>query len=215
MALTKDYNLYIFDLDGTLVDTRLDIARALQKTLGDAGFPEPSLDDVTKAIGGGARKALLKLTGLKDSELDSKLQENFQTIYEQICSDNTVVYPDAELLLRHLKARGAKLAVVTMKFRSATHRILKHHRLFEMFDTVFSYDDIEKHKPDPDSLFLLQRRYGVPLEQILMVGDSMTDMAYAKAAGVDACAVMHGYGVLEDLVAAGPRYTISGFSEML
>lgn len=215
MALAKEYGLYVFDLDGTLVDTRLDIARALQKALGEAGFPQPGLEDVTKAIGGGARKALLRLTGLKDEELDPKLQENFEAIYEQMCSDNTSVYPGAEELLRRLKARGAKLAVVTMKIRTATHRILKHHGLFDLFDAVLSFDDIEKRKPNPDSLFMLQKRFGVPLEQILMVGDSMTDLEYAKAAGVDACAVTHGYGVLEDMKAAGPRYMISGFAEML
>jgi len=215
MALAKEYGLYVFDLDGTLVDTRLDIARALQKTLGEAGFPQPGLDEVTRAIGGGARKALLKLTGLKDEELDPRLQESFEAVYEQMCCDNTSVYPGAEELLRRLKARGARLAVVTMKIRTATHKILRHHGLFDLFDAVLSFDDIEKRKPDPDSLFMLQKRFGVPLEQILMVGDSMTDLEYAKAAGVDACAVTHGYGVLEDMRAAGPRYMIPGFAEML
>jgi len=215
MALAKEYGLYVFDLDGTLVDTRLDIARALQKALGEAGFPQPGLGDVTKAIGGGARKALLKLTGLQDDELDPCLLENFAAIYEQMCCDNTSVYPGAEELLKRLKERGARLAVVTMKYRTPTHRILKHHGLFDLLDAVVSFDDIEKRKPDPESLFMLQKRFGVPLERILMVGDSMTDLEYAKAAGVDACAVTHGYGVLEDMRAAGPRYMISGFAEML
>lgn len=215
MALAKEYNLYVFDLDGTLVDSKLDIARALQKALGDAGFPQPGLEDVTKAIGKGARKALLKLAGLNDSELNPLLLENFAATYEQMCCDNSSVYPDAEELLRRLKARGAKLAVATMKFRTPTHSILIHHGLFGLFDAVLCFDDLEKRKPDPDSFFMLQRRFDVPLEQILMVGDSMTDMEYAKAAGVDACAVMHGYGVLEDIRAARPRYMISGFAEML
>ena len=84
MALAKEYGLYVFDLDGTLVDTRLDIARAMQKALGEAGFPQPGLEDVTKAIGGGARKALLRLTGLKDEELDLSCRK-FEAIYEQMC----------------------------------------------------------------------------------------------------------------------------------
>jgi phosphoglycolate phosphatase len=215
MALAKEYGLYVFDLDGTLVDTQLDIARALQKALGDAGFPQPGLKDVTGAIGGGARKALLRLTGLKDDELDPKLLENFAAIYEQMCHDNTSVYPGAEELLRRLRERGAKLALVAMKYRPPTHSILKHHGLFDLLDAVLSFDDIEKRKPDPDSLFMLQQRFGVPFEQILMVGDTLTDLEYAKAAGVDACAVTYGYGAPEDLKAAGPRYMISGFAEML
>jgi len=215
MVLEKDYNLYIFDLDGTLVDTRPDIARALQKALGDAGFPQPGIEDVTKAIGGGARKALLKLTGLKDDELDPRLLDNFAAIYEQMCCENTRVYPDAEELLRRLKARGARLAVVTMKFRAPTHSILKCHNIFDLFDVVLSFDDVEKPKPDPESLFMLKRRFDVPSDRILMVGDSMTDLDYAKAAGVDACAVTHGYGNLEDMKAARPRYMIFGFAEML
>ena len=213
MALDKTYRLYVFDLDGTLVDTKLDIARALQKVMGDAGFPKPGIDEVRKAIGGGARKALFKLTGLEDGALGPMLEE-FAVAYEEMCCDNTLVYEGAEELLNKLKALGAKLAVVTMKFRAPTHKILIHHGLFDLFDTVLTFDDLEKRKPDPDSLFMLRHRFNISPEDTLMVGDSMTDLDYAKAAGVDACAVSFGYGVLEDMRASSPRYLITGFSEM-
>jgi phosphoglycolate phosphatase len=214
MGWDKKYKLYVFDLDGTLVDTKLDIARAMQKVLGDAGYPKPGLDEVERAIGGGARNALKKLTGAGDDVMTPMLS-SFIAAYEEMCSDNTVVYDGAEELLKNLKAQGAKLAVVTMKVRGATHKILKHHGLFDLFDAILTFDDLEKRKPDPDSLYMLQKRFDVSPSDTLMVGDSMTDLDYAKAGGVDACGVTFGYGVTEDMKASAPRYMISEFSEVI
>jgi len=214
MAFDKTYKLYVFDLDGTLVDTKLDIARAMQKALGDAGYPKPGLDEVERAIGGGARAAVFRLTGLEDDAL-APLLDAFIEVYKEVCCDNTVVYEGAADLLKTLRAKGAKLAVVTMKPRFPSHKILKHHGLYDLFDAVVTFDDVEVRKPEPDSMWMLQKRFGISPEDTLMVGDSMTDLGYAKAAGVDACAVTHGYGVLEDMKASSPRYMISGFPEMM
>jgi phosphoglycolate phosphatase len=143
----RTYKLYIFDLDGTLVDTRLDIARALQKTLQDAGLPVPNLDEVSRAIGGGAKNAVSMLTGLMGEELQPHL-ERFTKDYEQMCADNTTVYEGGEALLRRLKDEGAYLALVTMKFKVPTLKILDAHGL-DMFDAVLTFDDVKKRKPDP------------------------------------------------------------------
>ncbi len=212
MSTNKNYKLYVFDLDGTLVDTKLDIARALQKALSDFGFETPSLDQVEKAIGGGAKNAVSKLTGLEGDALTPVL-DAFVTAYEQMCSDNSVVYEGGESLLNRLKAEGARLALVTMKLKAPTLKILDAHGL-DMFDAIVTFDDTDKRKPDPQSLFALMREYGITPGQTLVIGDTVADIKYAHAAGADACAVDYGYGSTEEIQALSPRYMISSLTEL-
>ena len=213
MGLKKAYKLYLFDLDGTLVDTKLDIALAFQRVLGEAGFEEPSLDEVEKAIGGGAKNAANKLTGLEGDAL-VPLLERFNEAYEEMCAGHTEVYAGGEALLRRLKGEGARLAVVTLKFRAPTHRILKHHGLAELLDAVLAFDDMEKRKPEPDSLYALMNMFALKPDDVLVIGDTVTDIRYAQNAGVDACAVEYGYGETEDIKALSPQYIIKSLLEI-
>ena len=131
-----------------------------------------------------------------------------------MCADHTIVYEGGEPLLCRLKAQGAKLAVVTMKFRAPTHSILRHHGIFDLLDEVLTFDDLEKRKPDPDSLFALMRKYVLKPEDVLVIGDTVTDLKYAQNAGVDACAVKYGYGEVGDLKALQPRYMVKSLLDI-
>jgi phosphoglycolate phosphatase len=111
-----------------------------------------------------------------------------------------------------LAAQGAVLALVTMKAKAPTHKILGVLGL-NVFDEVIAYEDVERRKPDPESLIALMDKYGVLPEDTLMVGDTVTDMRYAAAAGVDTCAMLQGYGVAEEVLAEHPRYALQGFKE--
>lgn len=207
----RNYKLYIFDLDGTLVDTRPDIARALQKTLEEAGLPVPNLEEVARAIGGGAKNAVSMLTGLMGDDLQPHL-ERFSKDYEEMCCDNTTIYEGGEELLHRLKDDGVYLALVTMKFKTPTLKILDAHGL-DMFDAVLTFDDVKKRKPDPESLFELCERFSVAPSDTLMIGDTVTDIKYAHAAGADSCAVEYGYGDTKDILALSPTYAIKSLLE--
>ncbi len=208
----RDYKLYIFDLDGTLVDTKPDIARALQKMLEEAGLPVPNLNEVARAIGGGAKNAVSMLTGLEGDALLPHLAL-FNEEYERMCADNTCVYEGGEALLLRLKEEGAKLALVTMKYKAPTLKILAAHGL-DMFDAVLTFDDVSKRKPDPESLFILCERFGVDTADVLMIGDTVTDIRYAQAAGADCCAVAYGYGETEDVLALKPTYVVESLLDL-
>ena len=211
MGIDKRYRLYVFDLDGTVVDTREDIALAFAQTLAEAGYARPDLSQVTAAIGGGAKKALQRLTGLEGEEAEPLLAK-FLVQYGEVCADHAVPYEGARELLERLTAQGAVLALVTMKVKEPTHKILRTLGL-EVFDEVIAYEDAQHRKPDPETLFKLMEKYGAKPEDTLMVGDTVTDMRYATAAGADACAMLQGYGATEDLLAEHPRYTLSSFKE--
>jgi phosphoglycolate phosphatase len=115
-------------------------------------------------------------------------------------------------LLARLAAQGAVLALVTMKAKVPTHKILSALGL-DVFDEVIAFEDVERRKPDPDSLLKLMDKYGVSPSDTLMVGDAATDMQYAAAAGADACATLRGYGNPDALLAEKPKYALNSFLE--
>lgn len=209
MSIDKKYKLYVFDLDGTLADTKTDIGRALQVVLKKAGFDKLSEEEVVSAIGGGAKKAIQKLTALEGGILDDYAAE-FMQIYDGMCCDNVTLYEGAGELLRRLKQQGAVLALVTMKFKSAVEKILKKLDI-DIFDEVIAFEDAEKRKPHPDSLFMMLEKYDAAASETLMVGDSMTDLKYANAAGVDACIMKYGYANMLEISAEKPAYLINSF----
>ena len=211
MGIGKKYKLYVFDLDGTLIDTRVDIARAFQHTLETLGFEKPDMAQVVASIGRGSKNAVRMLTGLEGEDVAPVLQLFVET-YDDMCSDNTTIYEGGEMLLRRLKSEGALLALVTMKFGFQARKVLKSHGL-DMFDDVIAFDDTERHKPEPDCLLNLLDKYGLKKSDALMVGDMVTDIRFAKAAGVDACAMTHGYGVTEEVLAEMPTYQLNTFLE--
>jgi phosphoglycolate phosphatase len=211
MGIDRRYRLYVFDLDGTVADTREDLGRAFTSAMEEAGYPAPNMEQVTAAVGGGARKALERLTGLKDGAAEP-LIARFLEIYVEICTEHTTPYPGVRELLARLAAQGAVLALVTMKAKVPTHKILSALGL-DVFDEVIAFEDVERRKPDPDSLLKLMDKYGVSPSDTLMVGDAATDMQYAAAAGADACAMLRGYGNPDALLAEKPKYALNSFLE--
>jgi phosphoglycolate phosphatase len=212
MEVDKRYRLVVFDLDGTIADTCEDLANAFAAAMEESGYPKPSLEQVTAAVGGGAKKALQQLTGL-EGEAAEPLLNRFLTKYDKICTEHTAAYPGVPELLMRLAAQGAVLAVVTMKARIPTHKILSALELNAFFDEVIAFEDAERRKPDPATLLALMEKYGVKPEDTLMVGDTATDVQYATAAGADACAMLMGYGDTKALLAAKPNYAFSSFYE--
>lgn len=211
--LKKDYKLIVFDLDGTLVDTRTDIALTFRELLLHAGLEEVDDKTIRAAIGGGARNAVIKLTGFEGERLD-QYEQMFYTIYNEMCAVNTTVYDGGRELVERFKEQGKILAVVTMKVRIPTLKILEHHGLLSMFDDVISFEDVEKRKPDPSSYYWLLDKYRIKAEDALMVGDTTTDMRYAKNAGVDVVAAKYGYGITSDLLEFNPDYEIDSLEEL-
>jgi phosphoglycolate phosphatase len=211
MSINKTYKLYVFDLDGTVADTKQDLGRALRAAVIAAGFEPPGEDKIVASIGQGAENSIRVLTGLGEDSLGPYV-DYFMEKYDEFCCDNVALYPGISELLKRLKAKGAHIALVTMKFRSAVQKILKCLSL-DIFDEVISYDDAKKRKPDPESLFMLMEKFGAAPGETLMVGDSITDLKYAKAAGVDACILEHGYGRMSEIIPLEPDYIIKDFFE--
>jgi len=189
--------LVAFDLDGTLVDSSGDLADAGNALLAGYGASPLPSKAVVAMVGDGARELVHRLltAGALDVPVDEAL-ERFLALYDERLLATTVPYEGMPALLDDLKSR-ARLTVLTNKPIAPTVRILRGLGLREYFDDVIGGDSDFGRKPNPDGLFALMDRAAASAAETLMVGDSVTDLRTARAAGTAACVARYGFGFLQ------------------
>lgn len=186
--------LLLFDLDGTLADTSAEIADALNDTLRRLLLPEVAEEQVRGWIGGGTRELLMRaLVAADRAEWLDAAWAGFARDYERRCGTRSRLYPGAAALLRRARAAGLRLALLTNKEERFARRILQRHALAPLFDLVIAGDTLARAKPHPDEVWLALQRLGLAPAQALLVGDSLTDLRTARAAGIAVWLVRHGY----------------------
>ena len=178
------FRLATFDLDGTLADTRHDIARSLTRVIEARGEAAPALSEVIAAIGWGAPKLVGTVLGPERQAMADEVLAAFREDYRANLVVETVVYEGIPALLRQLKQRGTRLAVATNKPGELTHQLLADLSLASYFDEVVAPEDVRRPKPAPDMLRRLLERTGIKPSETVMVGDMETDLDSARAAGV-------------------------------
>lgn len=194
----------VFDLDGTLVDSCEDIARAANYCLEGAGFPARTTAEIQDFIGDGSRVLLARATGLAatDPTLDEML-ERFFVYYTAHAVDHTRLLPGAREVLTALA--HLPRALCTNKPRVTTLALLEGLGIDGEFDVVVAAGDVPHHKPHPAPLERVSELLGVPCAQLVLVGDGPQDVACAKAAGARSIGISEAIIVpLERLRAAGP-----------
>jgi 2-phosphoglycolate phosphatase len=194
----------VFDLDGTLVDSCEDIARAANYCLEGAGFPPRTTDEIKDFIGDGSRLLLARATGLAptDPVLDEML-ERFFVYYTAHAVDHTRLLPGAREVLAALA--HLPRALCTNKPRVTTLALLEGLGIDGEFDIVVAAGDVPHHKPHPAPLERVSELLGVACARLVLVGDGPQDVACAKAAGARSIGISEAIIVpLERLSAAGP-----------
>lgn len=187
----------LFDLDGTLADTKPDLHAAMNHVLTKNGLAEVPDDAITNMIGGGAREILKRGlsengTSWDDTKLDAATEE-FVLWYDRNIDANTTIYPNLLPLLNAAQAANIKMAVVTNKRESLSAKLLFRLGLHHYFDVLVGGDTLPKRKPDPDTIELALQRLGVAPQEAIMVGDSEADTGGAIAANVASICVSFGY----------------------
>jgi phosphoglycolate phosphatase len=207
------YDLIIFDLDGTLIDSIGDIADALNAALAELGLPPHPDAAVVRMVGSGvealARRALPAALHGRVGELIPR----YRAHYQERLLGRTSLYLGVAPTLAALD-RVAK-AVATNKPGGPSREILAALGIAQHFVAVLGADDVERVKPDPLIVDLLRGKVGAERKRTLFVGDSLVDAATADAAGVDLCLVTYGYADPQAIAAAPARYHIDRFSELL
>jgi phosphoglycolate phosphatase len=187
----------VFDLDGTLVDTAPDLTRALNHTLALAGCgPRPEAE-VLPFISFGARRMIVEGLAASqsprgDAEVDA-LMEKFLEHYSENVAIDSRPFPGVVDILDAAHAAGATLAVCTNKMERLTKLLLAELEMDHLFHAIAGRDTLPVCKPDPEHLLGAVRMAGGEGQQVVMVGDSATDVKTAKAAGVPSIVVSFGY----------------------
>ncbi len=184
----------LFDLDGTLIDSRADLALAVNLTRQDFGLPPKSVGDVVACVGEGVR-VLIERAIPERPELWEAMLARQRVHYLAHMLDRTCLYPGVRETLRALRAAGWRLAVVTNKPGPVTRPILERLGVLEYFGAVVGGGDCPALKPDPAPLLLAAAQLGVTLDaQDWMVGDHVTDLEAGRRAGIRRCFCRFGFG---------------------
>ena len=214
---------YLFDFDGTLVDSAPDLTHALDVALGRAGLPGVGLGAGTQMVGQGANKLIERaaqhatgdLSLTTESPLCRLLLSVFFEQYELMCTETSFLYPGAMATIRTLKSRGKKIGLVTNKPRRFVELMLPAFDLHGMFEVVVCGDDLQTKKPEPEMVYDALRKLSVTPQQACLVGDSRADLGAAQAAGVSSILVNFGYAGDLDINQAGADRVINELSELL
>ena len=184
----------IFDLDGTLIDSKLDLVHSVNATLRELQRPELPEEIISSYIGNGAPVLVAKCVGpdVPPAELDRALKF-FLTHYEAHKMDNTCAYPGVAEALEHLSAMP--MAVLTNKPERISVRILEALGLAKYFRAIYGGNTFSTKKPDPLGLNTILREFSARSNEGLLIGDSEVDVQTARNAGIHSAVVNYGFGI--------------------
>lgn len=213
----------MFDLDGTLVDSALDLTAAVDNMLQALGRAPAGEARVRQWVGNGAPVLVRRaLTGELDptdeaigAELFQVAFDLFLAAYSQSNGRYSRLYPGVESLLTHLRQAGVPMAVVTNKPIAFTTPLLKALQIDHYFDQVLGGDSLPVKKPDPLPLLTVLEGFGCAPARGLMLGDSRNDVDAARAAGCPVICVSYGYNHGEPVQRCAPDRVVDSLAELI
>jgi phosphoglycolate phosphatase len=198
-------DLLIFDLDGTLIESKWDIARAVNLTLRELGLAERPQEEIFSFVGDGIKRLLRSAVGEENQTAYDAALKVFRGHYLAHCLDCTKYYPGIDVVLEHFREKLK--AVATNKSLEYTQRILQglgaHH-----FAYVVGGDDGYGLKPDPRMFLKILEKLKVDKDRAVLIGDSTNDIMGGHNAGIKVCAVGYGMGCREKMAACKPDWFV-------
>jgi phosphoglycolate phosphatase len=216
--IAGEYCAVVFDLDGTLADTAIDIREALVRALAGEGLPPIDVASVRLMIGGGPRllveRALHRLGVPAREDLVNRLAAAFHAEARRHGNRNSRLFDGAESALRQLHRSGVRIGLCSNKPDDLCRDLVRDLGIDEYIDEILGSSEQMPKKPDPALLLGVIERLGVPPGETLYVGDSATDVATARAAGVPVMLVSYGY-TLRSATQLGADAVIDSIAELL
>jgi len=207
----NDLELIIFDLDGTLVDSSVDITNALNYAITAYGIKPLAVDDTIKIVGEGLTRLIEKILGDNNASIKDSALDRFIQYYSEHLADFTKPYPGVTKTLEMLG--GYKKAVISNKREALSKKLLEQVGLIKFFDAVLGSDSASERKPSPAPVKKVLEILGVEPHRAIIVGDSNFDIEAGKGAGVTTIAVTYGYRSREMLGSAD--FLIDNMNQLL
>lgn len=199
----KQYDTYIFDLDGTLLATLNDLTASTNYAMRAFGMPEHSIDDVRRFVGNGIKKLIERAVpqGTENPKYE-EVYDVFMKHYLEHSLDTTKPYDGIPELLAELKRRGKKMAIVSNKYCTATEALCRHF-FNDYISVAIGESETIRKKPAPDSVFEAMRRLGADPATSVYVGDSDVDVATARNSKLPCISVLWGFRDKDFLIEHG------------
>ncbi len=221
--MLKNKKLIIFDLDGTLIDSVPDIARAVNEMMKELERPVYSIETIRGWVGNGGqvlvKRALMGRSNVDNHEIDTN---DFQVAFnlflekygEQTC-EKTVFYPNVQTTLETLSKKGYQMAVVTNKPEQFVAPILNQLKIHQYFEMYIGGNTLPQKKPNAMPLLHVCEKLNIKPIDTVMVGDSKNDILAARNAGMESIGLTYGYNYGESIDIYQPSVVISDFGDIL
>ncbi len=203
--------ILLFDLDGTLIDSKKDIALSLNYALAREGFAKLPEEEIFQLVGWGARQLVQEAIGNPETTALDRVYQSFAKYYGEHLLDHTRLYPGVERFLNQFK--HMKKGVVTNKPELLSKKIIEGLGIQHHFQWLIGGDTFSVQKPNPqvfDSIKISLQEGEMPI----MIGDSAVDIQSGKGAGFMTCGVSYGFRPRAELVEAQPDFLIDRFEEI-
>jgi len=207
------FQILLFDMDGTLIDSRQDLASAVNYALRAVNKSELPLEEIVQYVGDGLKQLLMKAMKSENDGLLTRATKAFNNYYRDHCVDETVLYDGVKEAIEDLSS-AAHIAVVTNKPKNFADIIVKKLDLNEHIHLVIGGDSCEEKKPHPAPLLNAIKILGGVADSALMIGDGLQDIDAGRNAGVKTCVARYGYGFRPDVMDRGPTYVIDQFQQL-
>ena len=208
----KKISLFVYDFDGTLVDTFEDIAGSVNLTLAEMNLQSLKRETIRGNIGSGVVKLMTRSlvgSGSNDAKTAVSL---FRKHYNHHLLDQTKLYPNGRKIVEHFSNK--EHAILSNKPISFIEKILKALNFLSPFDSILGGDSLKEQKPNPIGLQFLMKKFNYTAKEVLMIGDSAIDVETGKHAGVITCGVTYGLGDPGFLRDSKPDYLIDNLSNL-
>lgn len=212
--MKSDIKNILFDFDGTLVDSAPGIVKTMEQTFSRMNIAIPSESDMRATIGLPLQKAL-QLLGKLNEEESTKAAEIYRELFPIYEVNYVKVFPSVLDVLKRLKDKGIRMAIVTSRDKISYELIAEKRGLSMMFETIVTGADGIIPKPAPDMVHVLLNRMNISADETLVVGDTTFDIMMGNTALCHTCAVTYGNHDENTLRNTQPTYVINSFSELL